>query len=166
MRLRIPFRDAAQGGERRIDYRSDGKVEHIQVRIPAGVETGQKLRVPGKGGPSATGGPAGDLFLEIEVESDPVFTREGSDLYAQVRVPYSGACLGTSVAVPTLQGNKRVKVPAGLQSGGKIRLKGFGIPAHKNRPQGDLFAVVEVEVPQTLTDKQRALLEKLKKEGL
>ncbi len=166
LRLNLPFREAVQGGERRIEYRHDGQHESVQVRVPPGVEPGTRLRVPGKGGPSPAGGPPGDLFLEIEVGPDPTFTREGKDLLVRVQVPYSGACLGTSVSVPTLQGDKRVKVPAGMQGGGKIRLKGFGVPAHKSRPQGDLYAVIEVAVPQKLTDKQKNLLEKLKKEGL
>ena len=79
-------------------------------------------------------------------------------------VPFSGACLGTSVEVPTLEGPKRVKVPAGMQAGGKIRLKGYGVPGRGGR--GDLYAVVEVAVPARLSDKQRQLLEKLRENGL
>lgn len=164
MRITVPFRQAVQGGERRIEYRRDGRVEHIQVRIPPGVETGQKLRVGGKGGESPTGGQAGDLFLEITVEADPVFTRDGNDLLVKVPVPFSGACLGTSVDVPTLEGAKRVKVPPGLQSGGKIRLKGYGVPARGGK--GDLYAIIEVAVPGAITDRQKKLLEELREEGL
>lgn len=166
LRLAIPFRQALLGGERRIDYRRDGRTEHLQVRIPAGVETGQKLRVGGKGGASPTGGPPGDLFLEIEVGPDPVFSREGSDLLVRVKIPYSGACLGTSVEVPTLEGSKRVKVPAGMAGGGKIRLKGFGAPHRGKEGKGDLYAVIEVAVPTALTPAQKALVEKLRDEGL
>lgn len=165
MRLSIPFRQAVLGGERRIDSRHAGRVEHLQVRIPAGIETGQKLRVAGKGGESPAGGPAGDLFLEIEVEPDPLFSREGDDLYVKVQVPFSGACLGTSVDVPTLEGNKRIKVPAGMSSGGKIRLKGFGVP-HGRGTRGDLYAVIEVAVPDRLSARQKELLEQLRAEGL
>lgn len=166
MRLTIPLRQAILGGERRIDFRRDGRAEHLQVRIPSGVETGQKLRVGGKGGASPTGGPPGDLFLEIEVESDPVFTREGDDLVVKVNVPFSGACFGTSVEVPTLDGPKRVKVPAGMAGGGKIRLKGFGAPHRGKGGKGDLYAVIEVAVPASLTPAQKALVEKLRDEGL
>lgn len=165
MQLALPFRQAIQGGQKRIDYRREGGVEHLQVRIPPGVESGQKLRISGKGGASPAGGPPGDLFLEIKVEPDPVFTREGKDLTVNVRIPFSGACLGTSVDVPTLEGSKRVKVPAGMSGGGRIRLKGFGVPS-KGGAKGDLYAVVEVEVPAKLTARQKELLEKLKKEGL
>lgn len=166
MQLRIPFRQAVMGGERRVDYKTDQGTEQLQVRIPAGVETGQRLRVAGKGGPGASGGPAGDLFLEMQVDADPVFSREGNDLSVKVQVPFSGICLGTSVDVPTLEGTKRVKVKAGTQTGNKIRLKGFGVPGHGRSAAGDLFALLEVAVPKELSEKQRKLLEKLADEGL
>jgi curved DNA-binding protein len=165
MRLSIPFRQAVLGGEKRIDSRHAGRVEHLRVRIPAGIETGQKLRVAGKGGESPAGGPAGDLFLEIEVEPDPQFSREGDNLYVKVRVPFSGACLGTSIDVPTLEENKRIKVPAGMSSGGKIRLKGFGVPRSRGT-RGDLYAVIEVAVPDRLSARQKELLEQLRAEDL
>lgn len=166
MRLAIPFRQAVLGGERRVDLRHAGRVEHLQVRIPAGIETGQKLRVAGKGGESPFGGPPGDLFLEIEVEPDPLFSRQGGDLYVKVHVPFTGACLGTAVDVPTLEGSKRVKVPAGMPGGGKIRLKGFGVPARGRGTRGDLYAVVEVAVPDRLSARQMEILEQLRAEGL
>jgi curved DNA-binding protein len=165
MRLSVPFRQAVLGGEKRIDSRHSGRVEHLRVRIPAGIETGQKLRVAGKGGESPAGGPAGDLFLEIEVEPDPQFSREGDNLYVKVRVPFSGACLGTSIDVPTLEENKRIKVPAGMSSGGKIRLKGFGVPRSRGT-RGDLYAVIEVAVPDRLSARQKELLEQLRAEDL
>jgi curved DNA-binding protein len=164
MRVNIPFRQAILGGEKRIDYRRDSQTEQLQVRIPPGIESGQKLRVGGKGGASPAGGPSGDLFLELQVDPDPLFTRDGNDLLVKVRIPFSGACLGTSTDVPTLEGSKRVKIPAGLQSGSKIRLKGLGVPAPEG--QGDLYAVVEVEIPSKLTDEQKTLLEKLREEGI
>ncbi|WP_303720287.1 DnaJ C-terminal domain-containing protein [Malonomonas rubra] len=166
MQINIPFRLAVQGGERRIDYRSDSRVEQIKVRIPAGIESGSKLRVAGKGGPNPTGGPPGDLFLQIEIDPDPLFTREGSDLLVRVEVPFSGVCLGTSVEVPTLENPKRVKVPAGMQPGQKIRLRGFGVAASGRRPAGDLYAIIEVEIPKTLTSEQTKLVEKLQDLGL
>ena len=162
MRLTIPFRQAVLGGERRVDLDRDGQIEHLQVRIPAGVEPGKKLRISGKGGASSSGGPAGDLLLEINITSDPRFRREGSDLYTTVRLPFTGACLGTSVAVATLEETKRIKVKPGTQSGSKIRLKGFGVPGRAGKPAGDLYVVVEIEVPETLDEKQKELLEKLR----
>lgn len=166
MQISIPFRLAVKGGERRIDYRNNGHVEQIKVRIPAGIEAGSKLRVAGKGGSSTSGGPSGDLFLQIEVDADPLFTREGNDLLVRVEVPYSGICFGTSVEVPTLESPKRIKVPAGLQPGQKIRLRGFGVSASGRKPAGDLYAVIQVAVPKSLTEEQRALIEKLQETGL
>ena len=166
MNISIPFRLAVQGGERRIDYRSDDRVEQIKVRIPAGIEPGAKLRVAGKGGISQTGGPPGDLILQVEIESDPLFQRDGNDLLVPVEVPFSGICLGTSVEVPTLDSPKRVKVPAGLQPGQKIRLRGFGVPASGRRPAGDLFAVIEVAAPKSLSEEQREIIEQLRELGL
>jgi len=166
LRLSIPFRQAVLGGEQQLDLSRHGHPEPIKVRIPAGVDHGQKLRVAGKGAPSPAGGPAGDLLLEIEVGSDPVFSREGSDLMVTVEVPFSGVCLGTSVVVPTLEGQKRVKVRAGTRNGSRIRLKGFGVPERRGRGAGDLYAVVVVKVPETLTGEQQALLEKLRDSGL
>jgi curved DNA-binding protein len=163
LRLAIPFRQAILGGERQIDLARHGHGEPIKVRIPPGVEHGQKLRVTGKGAPSPAGGPPGDLLLEIEVLTDPVFTRDGHDLIVPVAVPFSGACLGTTVEVPTLAGEKRVKVKGGTKSGSRIRLKGFGVPGH---PAGDLYAVVAVTVPESVTAEQEKLLEKLRETGL
>jgi curved DNA-binding protein len=166
MHVTLPFQQAVLGGTRRIDYQGEGGTEHLQVNIPPGVETGQRLRVAGKGGVSPTGGPRGDLFLEMKVESDARFSRQGHDLFVTVRTPFSGACLGTSVEVPTLTETKRVKVPAGMTSGGKIRLKGYGVPSHGKRKAGDLYAVIEIQVPKKLSAKQQQLLEKLSAEGL
>jgi len=166
MRLSIPFRLAIKGGEKRIEFRADKGIEQLQVRIPAGVENGQKLRVAGKGGPAAGGGQPGDLMLEIQVEPDPYFTRDGNDLHVKVQVPFSGACLGTSVEVQTLQGPKRLKIPPGTGSGKKIRLKGYGVPGQRNVPAGDLFVTVDIRVPEKITEFQKELLRKLRDEDL
>jgi len=166
MRLTIPFRQAILGGERRVDLDRNGQVDQLQVRIPAGVESGQKLRIPGKGGASPSGGPAGDLMLEITVTRDSRFQREGRDLFTTVKVPFTGACLGTSVEIETLEQTKRIKVKAGTRSGSKIRLKGFGVPGRPGKEAGDLYAVIEVDVPHQLNDEQKELLEKLKEQGL
>ena len=161
LKVQIPFSQAVLGGERRVNLKTERGEEQINVRIPAGTESGQRLRVPKKGGVSSTSGPPGDLFLEITVLKDNRFKREGNDLYVNVTIPFSGACLGTSVDVPTLTETKRVKVPAGTQNGGKIRLKGFGVPN-----KGDLYAVINIQIPKKLTEKQKNLVEQLKKEEL
>lgn len=162
MRVTIPFRQAVLGGERRVDLDRGGQHEQLQVRIPAGVEPGQKLRITGKGGASPNGGPNGDLMLEISITRDPRFQREDKDLYTTVKIPFTGACLGTSVAVETLEDTKRLKVKPGTQNGSKIRLKGFGVPGRAGKEAGDLYAVIEVAVPVELSEEQKELLEKLK----
>lgn len=166
MQVRIPFRLAVTGGERRIDYQHEGRSEQLKVRIPSGIESGAKLRVAGKGGPSPSGGKPGNLILQIEVDADQQFSREGNDLLVHVAISFSAICLGTSVEVPTLDKPKRVKVPAGMQPGQKIRLRGFGVPASGRRPAGDLYAVIDIKVPKQLEPEQGELLEQLKQVGL
>ncbi|MDD2556726.1 MAG: J domain-containing protein [Desulfuromonas sp.] len=166
MKLSIPFQQAVLGGERSVHFRHNGRDEHIQVRIPAGVEHGQKLRVAGKGGPAQQGGKAGDLMLEIQVEADPHFTREGSHLHQTITIPFSKACLGGTASVKTLKETKRIKIPAGTSTGSKIRLKGFGVPAHAKSPEGDLYVTIRIEVPKELTAEQKEAIEKLHKLGL
>lgn len=166
MEVSIPLRLAIEGGERRIDYRNENQVEQIKVRIPAGIEEGAKLRVGGKGGPAPAGGRSGDLYLQIRIDPDPQFRREGKNLLVDAFLPYSQLCLGTSVEVPTLRGTKRIKVPAGMKPGEKIRLRGYGVPASAGRPVGDLYAIIKVQVPEKIDDKQRELLEKLAETGL
>jgi curved DNA-binding protein len=166
MEISIPLRLALEGGERRVDYRNEGQVEQIKVRIPPGIEDGSKLRVSGKGGPAPAGGHPGDLFLQIKVDPDPVFKREENNLLVEIKLPFSQICLGCSIEVPTLQGEKRIKVPAGFQPGGKIRLRGFGVPATAGRPPGDLFVSINVEVPVHLDEEQQELVRKLAASGL
>ncbi|MCK4691874.1 MAG: J domain-containing protein, partial [Desulfuromonadales bacterium] len=101
-----------------------------------------------------------------EVEPDPLFSREGNDLLVRVEIPFSGICLGTTAEVPTLGASKRVKVPPGLQPGQKIRLRGFGVAASGRRPAGDLFAVIEVAVPKSLTEEQETSIKQLQETGL
>ncbi len=136
------------------------------MRIPPGVESGQKLRISGKGGASPAGGPPGDLMLEINITADARFSREDRNLYTSVKVPFTGACLGTSINVETLEESKRVKIKPGTQSGSKIRLKGFGVPSRPGKQAGDLYAVIEVDVPKELSSEHKELLEKLKEAGL
>lgn len=162
MKLTIPFRQAILGGERSVHFRHEGRDERIQVRIPPGVDNGQKLRVAGKGGPAPHGGKPGDLMLEIQVENDPRFTRDGQHLQQSITVPFSTACLGGTATVQTLDETKRIKVPAGTASGSKIRLKGFGVAGHGNSPAGDLYVTIRIEVPKKLDGKQQEAVEHLK----
>lgn len=161
MKVNIPFTLAINGGERQVDFRTDAGLEQLRVKIPAGIESGQKLRVSGKGAASPNGGQAGDLYLEVQVDRDATFQRDGKDLLVKVKVPYSTACLGGSAQVPTVAGEtKRIKIPAGMQNGGKIRLKGLGVG------DGDLYAIIDVEVPKAVTNEQKYLLEKLAEIGM
>jgi curved DNA-binding protein len=166
MRVTIPFRQAVLGGERRVDLDRNGQNEQLQVRIPAGIEPGQKLRISGKGGAGQNGGPNGDLMLEINITKHPHFRREESDLYTTVKIPFTGACLGTSVEVKTLEDTKRIKIKPGTQNGSKVRLKGFGVPGRSGQQAGDLYAIIEVEVPKEFSDEQKELLEKLGELGI
>jgi curved DNA-binding protein len=166
MEVEISFRDAAQGAEKLIAFRRSGQREELKIKIPAGVDNGSKIRITGKGGQGEGGGPDGDLFLIIRVLPDQLFTRDGGDLFVDRSIPFSAACLGTSLDVPTLEGDKRIKVPAGMQPGTKIRLKGCGIKPLGSNAKGDLYVRVAVHVPESLNSKQRKLVEELGGQGL
>ena len=166
MDLPVTFREAYAGCEKRVAFRRNGVREELSVKVPAGVDTGARLRVPGKGGDGAGGGQAGDLFLNVKVTPDPMFAREGDDLVVERRVKFSEAALGMTLEVPTVEGTKRVKVPAGIQPGTKIRLKGFGFPHMGGSDRGDLFVRVGISVPEQLDGPQRKLIEELAKKGL
>ncbi|HEY6009137.1 MAG TPA: DnaJ C-terminal domain-containing protein, partial [Geobacteraceae bacterium] len=141
------------------------KREELTVKVPAGVETGARLRVKGKGG-EGQGGPAGDLYLVVTVAGDPHFVREGDDIIVERLIRFSEAALGTSLDVPTMEEGKRIKVPAGIQPGTKIRLKGYGFPHLGRAGKGDLYVRIGVGVPEGVTAEQRALLEELGRKGL
>jgi molecular chaperone DnaJ len=141
-----------------------GRVERekqIEVKIPAGVETGSRLRLAGEGEAGAQGGPAGDLYVVIHVKEHDVFERQGNNLYASVPVTFAQAALGAETTVPTLDGQEPLKVPAGTQTGTVFRMKGHGMPVLGGRGRGDLFVSVTVMTPTTLTREQRKLLEQL-----
>lgn len=105
-------------------------------------------------------------MLEINITKDARFRREDKNLYTTVKIPFTGACLGTTITVETLEDAKRIKVKPGTQNGSKIRLKGFGVPGRSGKPAGDLYAVIDVEVPEELSKEQKELMEKLREEGL
>ena len=141
-----------------------GRVERekqIEVKIPAGVETGSRLRLAGEGEAGAQNGPAGDLYVVIHVKEHETFERQGNNLYASVPVTFAQAALGAETTVPTLDGQETLKVPAGTQTGTVFRLKGHGMPVLGGRGRGDLFVAVTVVTPTTLTREQRKLLEQL-----
>jgi len=166
MEVEIGFRDAAQGAEKQIAFRRSGQREELKIKVPAGVDNGSRIRLAGKGGQGESGGPDGDLFLVIRVLPDQVFTRDGGDLFVERAIPFSAACQGTSLDVPTLEGDKRIKVPAGIQPGTKIRLKGCGVKPLSSNAKGDLYVKISVHVPETLNAEQKKLVEELGKLGL
>lgn len=164
--LSISLEEAVLGGEKRISYRKNGKVEEVSVRIPKGIETGKKLRLSGKGMEGRKGGPSGDLYLQISVREHPIFLREGDDLIMEKEVNFSEAALGTIIEVPTLEGTKKVKIPPGTQSHTKMRLKGLGIPHFQKEGRGDEYVKVIVRVPKRVNDKSKKLIEELAREGM
>ena len=132
----------------------------LSVKVPAGVDDGDRIRLSGEGEAGRNGGPSGDLYVEIRVEPHKLFEREGSNLSCEVPVSIATATLGGEVELPTLDGNVSLKVPAGTQSGKVFRLRGKGVTTVRDPRTGDLFAKVAVETPVNLTAEQRELLEK------
>ncbi|RRJ94942.1 molecular chaperone DnaJ [Opitutaceae bacterium TAV4] len=141
----------------------EGRVQQtakVNVRIPAGVDTGTRLRSSGNGEAGVGGGQPGDLYIVLTVKDHELFERDGDDLHYEMPIKFTLATLGGSIEVPTLSGKASLKIPAGTQSGTTFRLRGKGMPSLRNRgSQGDQLVRVHVEVPQTLTAEQRRLLE-------
>ncbi len=168
--LSITLEESVFGADKKLALqRGDRQVDEITVKIPAGISTGKKLRLAGKGNPGQQGGPAGDLYLNINILPHPMFARDGNDIYIEKSISFTQAALGTSVDVPTIDGTvKRIKIPSGTQNGTKIRMKGYGAPALKGSgtAKGDQFVKINVNIPKKLTDKQMQLVKKLADEGL
>ena len=160
-RISVSFMSAALGSRERLRFtRQDGsQPQEVEVRVPAGIEDGAKLRLKGKGEPSPGGGPPGDLILTVEVGGHPWFRRDGLDLSVDVPITIAEAALGTSVRVPLLEGSAEVKIAAGTSSGRKLRLKAKGITAGERT--GDLFAVVQIVAPERLSERGRRAIEDL-----
>ena len=136
--------------------------KRLEVSIPAGVESGTKIRLRGKGGPGRAGGPPGDVVLEVDVAEDPRFERRGAALHTEVAVPLTTALLGGEVAVPTVTGQVVLQIPEGTQNGRVFRLTGKGMPVMKSETTGDLFAKLRVVLPEQIDDEQRRLFEQLR----
>jgi DnaJ-class molecular chaperone len=120
----------------------------LNVRIPAGVDTGSRVRVAGKGGAGSSGGEAGDLFIRVRVRPHPLLERRGNDLYMDLPVTVGEAIEGATVTVPTADGSVRVRVPAASQTGRLLRVKGHGVPHLKGSGRGDLYLRLAVHVPE------------------
>ncbi|AML50909.1 molecular chaperone DnaJ [Falsihalocynthiibacter arcticus] len=135
------------------------KNRSLSVNIPAGVETGNRIRLSGEGEAGLRGGPAGDLYIFIEVENHTIFERDGVNLQCRIPVSMVSASLGGDIEVPTIDGGRsRVKIPSGSQSGRQMRLRGKGMPALRGGPTGDMFIELAVETPVNLTSRQKELL--------
>jgi molecular chaperone DnaJ len=139
-----------------------GRVKHqktLSVKIPAGVDEGDRVRLTGEGEAGVNGGPPGDLYVQVHLKPHPVFQRDHDDLHCEMPVSFSTAALGGEIQIPTLDGSARIKVPAETQSGKTFRLRGKGIKGVRSQQPGDLFCHVVVETPINLTARQRELLQ-------
>jgi curved DNA-binding protein len=137
------------------------EAQTFKVRVPVGVKEGQTIRIPGKGGDGANGGTSGDLFLHVRYAAHPDFRARGSDLHYDLDLAPWEAVLGTTVSVPTLESPVKVRIPAGTNNGCQLRVRGRGLPRGRDGERGDLYVVVNVQLPPQLSDEERELWEKL-----
>jgi len=160
--IMVTLEEALNGSTRQVSLRrSDSeKVETYQVKIPRGVHEGQRIRLAGQGEPGAGGGKKGDLFLRVRLARHPDFTVEGNDLVYEAALTPSQAVLGTDLEVPTLEGDRRLKIPAGTQGGQRFRLRDRGLPTATGG-RGNLYVVAQITIPKKLSEAERALWEQL-----
>ena len=160
----LTLEEAYHGAMRRVAITVGGHARTIDVRIPAGVKDGSRVRAAGEGESGTGGGASGDLYLRVRLKPHPVFERKGDDLYTKVALPVTTTVLGGEAQVPTITGSVRLKVPETTQPGQIFRLKGHGMPV-VNKPdvKGDLYATADVQLPRSLTKEQRAAWEQIKK---
>lgn len=159
--VNLDFMEAVQGTQKHLSIQRAGKTEKIQVKIPAGVDNGSRVRIVGKGNPGQNGGKNGDLYLNIQVTPHPQFWREGADIYIDVPVTIYTATLGGSIEVPTLSGSAKMKVPPGTHSGQHFRLPDKGASILGKKGTGDQYAVVQIVPPTHLDNSARSALEAL-----
>jgi curved DNA-binding protein len=164
--ITVRFQLAATGGAYDISLQRDGKVDNLSIKVPAGVQAGQVIRLGGQGEPGTGGGSAGDLLITIHVAPHPYFKREGSDLLVEVPVSITEATLGAKVDVPTLdEGLVSLTIPPGASSGAKLRLRGKGIIDPKTKTRGDQYVVIKIVVPKNVNDRAKELLQELDREA-
>jgi molecular chaperone DnaJ len=130
----------------------------LSVKIPAGVDEGDRIRLAGEGEAGMNGGPPGDLYVQLHLKQHAVFTRDGDDLHCEMPISFTTAALGGEIEIPTLDGSAKIKVPHETQSGKAFRLRGKGIKGVRSSTHGDLFCHVVIETPVNLTEKQKELL--------
>ncbi len=138
-----------------------GETQTFRVKIPVGIREDQLIRLPGKGEPGTDGQPAGDLYLRVRYAAHPYYRVSGADLYFDLDLAPWEAVLGTSVTVPTLTGKVQVKIPAGKNTGDQLRVRGQGLPRGQEGTRGDLYVVIQIQVPQQLSNEERSLWENL-----
>jgi curved DNA-binding protein len=166
--LELDFLDAVRGGEHRLTLarptaEGGAASETITVRIPPGVDTGGRLRIPEKGGPGIGGGPPGDLHVELRVRPHRLFAREGRNLTFDLPITVSEAIRGAKVEVPTLDGRATLTIPPGTDSGTRLRLRGKGVPDPRGGAPGDLFARIQIRVPRDLDDAAKRALDAIER---
>ncbi|MBS3757564.1 MAG: DnaJ domain-containing protein [Desulfobacterales bacterium] len=166
--LPVTIYDIVHGATKTISLQSpSGNTEQLTVKIPKGWITGKKLRFSGRGQPSPYGGPAGDLYIRSKVVDDPMYRQEGHDLYIDREIKLTDALLGTKISVPTVDGKQlSLTIPQGSQHKRKLRLAGRGIPHMKGGGVGDLYVVVNIKMPKSLSKKQKELVKQLAELGL
>ncbi|MFK5949745.1 MAG: molecular chaperone DnaJ [Methylococcales bacterium] len=132
----------------------------LSVKVPAGVDSGDRIRLAGEGEAGVNGGPAGDLYVQVQVKDHAIFTRDGANLYCEVPISFPTACIGGTLEVPTLNGKVKLKIPAETQTGKLFRLRGKGVKPVRGGAVGDLLCRVQIETPVRLTKEQKVLVEK------
>lgn len=160
--LTIGFHEAFNGSERSISYTlGDGSKHDITLKIPPGAKSGARLRIAGKGARSPYGGKPGDLIVVLKIADHPQFKRDGDDIEVGLPLKISEALLGCARDVDTMDGPKKVKIPAGVKPGTKVRLKGLGFPKPGKAGRGDFYVVIELKIPEKLTSQQLSVVESL-----
>jgi len=162
--IMVTLEEAMRGSVRPISLQRDSRTETYQVKIPAGVTEGQRLRVAGRGEAGMGGGQAGDLYLRVKLAKHPDFEVEGRNLVYEAKLAPWEAVLGTNLSVPTFDGRVNIKIPPGTQNGQKLRLRGRGLPQRGGNP-GDLIVITQIEVPAKVTEAEQKLWEQLAKES-
>ncbi len=167
MNCPLTLAEVAQGADKRVNFQHKGRAENVSVKVPPGMITGKKLRLAGKGEASPYGGPPGNLYIQSKVVPDPVFSAQDHDLIIQREIRLSEALLGTHIKVPTLEGKElNLKIPPGTNHKTKMRLGGLGLPHMKGKAKGDLYVVIQVQIPKKLTKAQKEIASQLAEAGL
>ena len=165
--MQLSLQEVADGANKVVTFQHQGRSENLTVKIPKGMISGKKIRLTGKGEPSAYGGPPGDLYIQAKVAPNALFSATEYDLHITREIKLSEAILGTKIAIPTIAGKElNLKVPPGTSHKTKMRLKGHGLPHMRGDARGDLYAEIQINMPRTLTDQQQKAVAELAAAGL